>query len=179
MAKKKDVDVILSKLDVEPNLDRINNKCDISFNNNSVNNKPLRLRPIYLSLGIIIVLLITLNITIITLYYRANETSTNEPDDKPNNTIDPVVSTEYEVIDTIFNDEVVVSPDMNYKEENNMQITVVEKGKDKDGNVLYSNMQIEIVDKIILESSDSYNVFCASGLLIKYNKTTDEWEVIE
>ena len=174
MAKKKDIDLILSQLEVSPNLDSINSKCNIVGNNNKPSNKILRLRPITLSLCIILVLIIIINGTIIML----NHINKKSLDD-PNSLVNKVAFTEYEVVDTIFNDEVIISPDMEYKKDNNMQIAVVEIGKDTLGNIIYTNRKIEVVKNVFMETQYNYKVICLSGTLIKYDKIQDEWEVIK
>lgn len=67
MEHKNEIDLILSKLDVEPSLDRINKKCKI--NQNSITPRPSFFKPVYISLIIIITLLLTLNIVIISIYF--------------------------------------------------------------------------------------------------------------
>lgn len=67
MDHKNEIDLILSNLDVEPNLDRINKKCNI--NKNILPSRTTFFRPVYISLIIIITLLLTLNIVIISIYF--------------------------------------------------------------------------------------------------------------
>ena len=204
MEHKDDLELILSKLDVEPNLDRINKKCNIKPHELVRVPKTYTFRPLYISLIVIIALLITLNIAVISIYYN------NKKGDEPSNEIidntnqdenilpgdEDIIQgveqvptqellIEYNVKNELFNyskpsDKFNNDFDNEYSSNNTNKTLIIEKiTMNKEGEVISTETSEEKVVIVSMNAVGEFRVTLENGVILDYNLVEDTWEEVK